>query len=50
MTRLQTAIAHALGLYMARRMMGEDADVQLKRLKRLQQAYETTTAAGNTHL
>lgn len=40
MDRLQTILARALGLYMSRRVQGRDAAVQLKRLKRLQKAYE----------
>lgn len=38
MNRLQTAIAHALGLYMARRIQGESGEVQLS-------TTQTTTAS-----
>lgn len=40
MNRLQTLLARALGIYMSRRVQGRDAEVQLKRLKQLQKAYE----------
>ena len=33
--RLMKAVAHALGRYMAERFMGRDAEVQLRRYKRL---------------
>lgn len=43
MNKLQRTIAHALAYYMYARMNGQDGDVQLRRLKRLQKAYEDTT-------
>ncbi|MBO4550240.1 MAG: hypothetical protein J5733_05870 [Bacteroidaceae bacterium] len=38
--RLLKAVAHALGRYMAERFMGRDAEVQLRRYKRLGKALE----------
>ena len=38
--RLKRLHATALGLYMAQRILGRDADVQLKRVKRLQAELE----------
>ncbi|MBR1800705.1 MAG: hypothetical protein IJ767_04330 [Bacteroidaceae bacterium] len=46
--RLKQTIAHALGHYMGARIRGEEAATQLRRLKRLQEAYrrEYTPAAS----
>ena len=46
-TRLKHLIATALGLYMACRIRGEGAEVQLKRLKDLQVTYGREIKSGD---
>ena len=46
--KLVRTIAHALGSYMAARFMGEDAEVQLQRYKRLGKALEDYDNNENT--
>lgn len=44
--KLKKTIAHALGYYMYARINGRDGEVQLKRLKKLQQLYEEREENG----
>ena len=42
LSRLQRLHAKALGLYMARRLQGETAEVQKRRLRQIEKLMETT--------
>ena len=50
MDKLAKTISHALGYYMHARLCGRDGEVQLRRLRRLQKAYESLRGDMKTNM